>query len=84
MNAVASHPTSPFHIASGGMDGTVKIWDLRSTKNAVESFLSVGSSRDGVDNAEAPSSVLSLDWSDGLLGCGGELGIDIFKVSIGS
>ncbi|KAG8963549.1 ribosome biogenesis protein ytm1, partial [Tulasnella sp. 408] len=42
VTAISANPNSPHHVVSGCMDGTVRIWDLRSTTGAVESFVAVG------------------------------------------
>lgn len=64
------------------MDGTVRIWDLRSAQGAVESFTAHGDS----EGDKKRSKVLSLDWSRnaGLVGCAGELGVDVFRVNVGN
>lgn len=69
------------------MDGIVRIWDLRSTKSAVESFVAMGDQHEPAKEGQKlpPSKVLSLDWSQGnLIGCAGEKGIDIFRVKLGN
>lgn len=70
------------------MDGIVRIWDLRSTKGAVESFVATGDQHEeGADKKKLPpSKVLALDWSTqgSLIGCAGERGVDIFRVRLGS
>ncbi|KAG8928205.1 ribosome biogenesis protein ytm1 [Tulasnella sp. 418] len=77
VTSVSSHSTSPHHIIAGSMDGKVRIWDLRSTKGAVESFVATGEGK-----GSGPSRVLGLDWSGPIIGCAGELGIDIFRASV--
>ncbi|KAG8983320.1 ribosome biogenesis protein ytm1 [Tulasnella sp. JGI-2019a] len=87
VSSIAAHPTSAHHVASGCMDGIVRIWDLRNTKSAVESFVATGDQQGpGKEGKKLlASKVLSLDWSQGnLVGCGGEKGVDIFRVKLGN
>ncbi|KAG8912666.1 ribosome biogenesis protein ytm1 [Tulasnella sp. 417] len=87
VTAISAHPNSPHHIVSGCMDGTVRIWDLRSTTGAVESFVAVGDQQKAEESKakKAKSKVLGLDWTRGnLIGCAGELGVDVWKVNIGN
>ncbi|KAG9018277.1 ribosome biogenesis protein ytm1 [Tulasnella sp. 427] len=86
VTAISAHPTSPHHVVSGCMDGTVRIWDLRSTTSAVESFTAIGDQQKAEESkGKIKSKVLGLDWSRGnLIGCAGELGVDTWKVNIGN
>ncbi|KAG9043803.1 ribosome biogenesis protein ytm1 [Tulasnella sp. UAMH 9824] len=86
VTAISAHPISPHHVVSGCMDGTVRIWDLRSTTGAVESFVAIGDQQKAEESkGKVKSKVLGLDWSRGnLIGCAGELGVDIWKVNIGN
>ncbi|THH09763.1 hypothetical protein EW145_g1779 [Phellinidium pouzarii] len=67
------------HIASGALDGIVRVWDVRSTREALASF------RAGADlnKKHGDAKVLGLDWSRGVLAVGGEAGLDIWRVSEG-
>ncbi|KAG8876847.1 Meiotic recombination protein dmc1 [Tulasnella sp. 331] len=83
VTSITAHPISAHHVASGCMDGIVRIWDLRSTKSAVESFVARGDQNEPAKEGQkqSASKVLSLDWSQGnLIGCAGEKGIDIFRI----
>ncbi|KAL1948185.1 hypothetical protein VTO73DRAFT_12260 [Trametes versicolor] len=60
-------------IVTGAYDGVVRLWDLRSTKGAVASF----KAWDGAKK------VLSVDWARGLVGVGGEGGVEVWKVGDG-
>ncbi len=85
--AMSAHPTSPHHVASGCMDGTVRIWDLRNTQGAVENFLATGDQPTTSSDGKSPmrSKVLALDWCRGsILGCAGEKGIDVWTVNVGN
>ncbi|KAF9458894.1 ribosome biogenesis protein YTM1 [Collybia nuda] len=74
------HPATPSCIAvgtagsqqvvTGAYDGVVRLWDLRSTKNAMASF----KAWDGTQK------VLSVDWQSGIVGVGGEGGLEVWKV----
>ncbi|KAF5365985.1 hypothetical protein D9758_006678 [Tetrapyrgos nigripes] len=72
------HPATPSGIASGttahqvvsgAYDGIVRIWDLRSQKNAMASFKAW----------EGKKKVLSVDWKRGMVGVGGEGGLEVWK-----
>jgi len=76
-----SHPSTPsciapspllssHRIASGSYDGVVRLWDLRSVKSATASF----KAWDGVKK------VLSIDWAAGVVGVGGEGGLETWRV----
>jgi ribosome biogenesis protein YTM1 len=77
-SATFVHPSTPScvviseanssHVATGGYDGIVRVWDLRSTKDPI-AFFKV---RDG-------AKVLCADWRRGLVGVGGECGLEIWK-----
>ncbi|KAI8926646.1 WD40-repeat-containing domain protein [Entophlyctis helioformis] len=61
VSSVAWSPSSGFNLASGSYDGTVKVWDVRST-SAVYTL----------DAADPDTKVFGLDWSGELLCMGGE------------
>ncbi|KAI0819383.1 WD40-repeat-containing domain protein [Trametes gibbosa] len=63
-------------IVTGAYDGVVRLWDLRSTKGAVASF----KAWDGRDGGRK---ILSADWARGLVGVGGEGGVEMWKVGEG-
>ncbi|KZT63327.1 ribosome biogenesis protein YTM1 [Daedalea quercina L-15889] len=82
------HPATPACIAvppagaehqllTGAYDGVVRLWDLRSTKSAVTSFRSW----DGTE--KKGKKVLSVDWARGVVGVGGEGGVEIWRVGEG-
>lgn len=58
---------------SGSYDGIVRLWDLRSTKAAVATFKAW----------DGGKKVLSVDWRRGIVGIGGEGGLEIWKVGEG-
>ncbi|KAH9835016.1 WD40 repeat-like protein [Rhodofomes roseus] len=83
------HPATPSCVAvpppsgaehqllTGAYDGIVRLWDLRSTKSAVTSFrVWEGSEKKG-------KKVLSVDWARGVVGVGGEGGVEIWRVGEG-
>ncbi len=63
---------------TGAYDGVVRLWDLRSTRAAVAAFRAWDS-----DAATGPKKVLSVDWARGLVGVGGEGGVEVWKVGEG-
>ncbi|KAI0649673.1 ribosome biogenesis protein YTM1 [Trametes meyenii] len=87
--AVASlaHPATPSCVAvpeggahehlvvTGAYDGAVRVWDLRSTKGAVASFRAW--------EGKGGGKVLSVDWARGIVGVGGEGGVEVWKVGEG-
>ena len=60
---------------TGAYDGVVRLWDLRSTKSAVAAFRAW--------EGATPKKVLSVDWARGLVGVGGEGGVEVWKVGEG-
>ena len=91
--ASLAHPATPSSITvpqpgsgsaqqlvTGAYDGVVRLWDLRSTKAAVAAFRAweAGKAKD-----EGPKKVLSVDWARGMVGVGGEGGVEVWKVGEG-
>lgn len=72
-SCLAASPVNVHHVASGGYDGVVRIWDIRSVKGAISSFKVTP--REGADGK-----VLAIDWIKGMVAAGGEGGLDIWKV----
>ncbi|GLB45523.1 putative NLE (NUC135) domain containing protein [Lyophyllum shimeji] len=77
------HPATPSCLAasstsqqvvSGAYDGVARLWDLRSTKDAVASFRAW----------EGAGKILSVDWERGMVGVGGEGGFGVWKVGEGT
>jgi ribosome biogenesis protein len=64
---------SAHQVVSGAYDGVVRLWDLRSVKSAMASF----KAWDGAKK------VLSVDWRRGVVGVGGEGGLEVWKVGEG-
>jgi ribosome biogenesis protein len=62
--------TNSHQVVTGAYDGIVRVWDLRSMKGAMASF----KVWDGVKK------VLSVDWRNGMVGVGGEGGLEVWKV----
>lgn len=60
---------------TGAYDGVVRLWDLRSTKSAVAAFRAW--------EGATSKKVLSVDWARGLVGVGGEGGVEVWKVGEG-
>ncbi|EJD01960.1 WD40 repeat-like protein [Fomitiporia mediterranea MF3/22] len=74
---LAASPTSSHHVASGGYDGVVRVWDVRSAKSAIASFRA----GEGVDaEKRGDAKVLGLDWRSGVMAVAGEAGLDIWRV----
>jgi len=73
-SCISPSTTSSHQVMSGAYDGIVRLWDLRSVKGAVASF----KAWDGVKR------VLSVDWKRGVVGVGGEGGLEIWKVGDGN
>lgn len=60
---------------SGCYDGVVRLWDRRSTKDAVASFKPFDANG---------KKVMCLDWGKGDVVCvGGEGGLDVWKIGGG-
>ena len=75
---VAVPPAGAEHqLLTGAYDGVVRLWDLRSTKSAVTSFRAW----DGTE--KKGNKVLSVDWARGVVGVGGEGGVEIWRVGEG-
>ncbi|KAL6302247.1 WD40 repeat-like protein [Sparassis latifolia] len=83
--ATLAHPATPSCIApvsssehqllSGAYDGVVRLWDLRSVRGAVTSFK--------VWEGNQGGKVLALDWARGIVGVGGEGGVEVWRVGQG-
>ncbi|KAF9531251.1 WD40-repeat-containing domain protein [Crepidotus variabilis] len=69
-SCVAIGETNSHQVVTGAYDGLVRVWDLRSTKGPVATF----KAWDGVKK------VLSVDWKRGLVGVGGEGGVEVWRV----
>ena len=75
-----SHPATPSCVASGSTahqiisgayDGVTRLWDLRSTKAAMASFKAW----------DGQKKILAVDWKQGIVGIGGEGGLEIWKAA---
>ena len=69
-SCVTVSTTNSHQVVTGAYDGIVRVWDLRSMKGAMATF----KVWDGMKK------VLSVDWSNGLVGIGGEGGLEVWKV----
>lgn len=67
---------------TGAYDGVVRLWDLRSTKGAVAAFRAWEGGKEKQKD-EGPKKVLSVDWARGMVGVGGEGGVEVWKVGEG-
>ncbi|KAG9054823.1 ribosome biogenesis protein ytm1 [Serendipita sp. 407] len=77
-STLCAHPTSIHKVASGAYDGIVRLWDLRSTKTPVNAF------EVGKKQGKPGRKIMSIDWTHGLLVAGGEMGVEIWKLSEGA
>lgn len=64
--------TNPCQVLTGAYDNTVRVWDLRSTKDPVVAFK--------VWDDSLKKKILCVDWVGGLVGVGGEAGLDVWKI----
>ncbi|KZT08219.1 WD40 repeat-like protein [Laetiporus sulphureus 93-53] len=71
-----SGPGAEHQLLTGAYDGVVRLWDLRSVKSAVTSFKAW-------EQAKAGRKVLSVDWARGIVGVGGEGGVEVWRVGHG-
>lgn len=69
-SCVAVCETNSHQAVTGAYDGIVRVWDVRSTKGAVATFRAW----------EGKQKVLSVDWRRGIVGVGGEGGLEVWKV----
>ena len=77
-STLPSTSASEHQVVTGAYDGVVRLWDLRSTKAAIAAFRAW----EGQTNAGGRK-VLSVDWARGLVGVGGEGGVEVWKVGEG-
>ena len=73
-SSVVLSPTSDSQIITGSYDGVARLWDLRSTKSAVASFI-VWSGEKKILSVDATSGSGS-----GIVGVGGEGGLELWRV----
>lgn len=69
VTSVQWSPESLYTLVSGSLDGTVKVWDIRSTNSALYSLSK--KSGDG-SNAVKTEKVFGVDWFGGRVVAGGE------------
>ena len=83
-SALCAHPTSVHKAATGSYDGVVRLWDLRSTKAAVNVFSVSGKDQSKrISDPKDGKKILSLDWANAILAVGGETGVELWRVSEG-
>lgn len=70
-SCVATSATNSHQVVTGAYDGVVRVWDLRSPKSAMATFKPWNGSG---------NKVLSVDWKRGIVGVGGERGLEMWKV----
>ena len=76
VSPAGSASTSEHQLVTGAYDGVVRLWDLRSEKSPVTSFKVWEGHASG-------RKVLSVDWAAGMVGIGGEGGVEIWRVGEG-
>ncbi|KAL0946169.1 hypothetical protein HGRIS_012431 [Hohenbuehelia grisea] len=74
-SCLALSPSKTQQIVSGAYDGVARIWDIRSMKSAVASF----KAWEGKGAADSKK-ILGVDWANGVVGIGGELGFEVWRV----
>ncbi|KIP02570.1 hypothetical protein PHLGIDRAFT_78957 [Phlebiopsis gigantea 11061_1 CR5-6] len=67
---------SEHQVITGAYDGIVRLWDLRSEKSAITSFKTWEGRAGG-------RKVLTVDWAAGVVGIGGEGGVEVWRVGEG-
>ncbi|KAJ3097457.1 WD repeat-containing protein 12 [Phlyctochytrium planicorne] len=80
-SAISWSPTESFKVASASHDGTVKVWDMRSTTplHTIKAKKGQGKGREGGNK------VFALDWDQGRIYFGGEGGIvEVFGMETGT
>lgn len=86
VSAVRSHPTSPFLFASGAYDGQMKVWDVRSPKQALFGLAAPRDTSRAAPEKER-TKVLAVDWTPGgnsILAGGEDCRVSIYQgISIG-
>jgi len=65
---------SEHQVVSGAYDGVVRVWDLRNVKSAMTSFKTWDGSK----------KILSVDWARGVVGAGGEGGMEVWRMGDGN
>lgn len=89
-SALAPSPAQPHHLASGGSDSAVRIWDVRAPNSPLAGFragqqLDKANGNDRTNQSQSKgqggdAKVLALAWTRGLLAAGGEAGLDVWRV----
>ncbi|KDR81881.1 hypothetical protein GALMADRAFT_240151 [Galerina marginata CBS 339.88] len=69
-SSVCASQANAHQVVTGAYDGVVRVWDLRSVKGAMASFKAW----------DGGKKVLSVDWRRGVVGVGGEGGLEVWKV----
>ncbi|KIM80624.1 hypothetical protein PILCRDRAFT_822365 [Piloderma croceum F 1598] len=69
-SCISPSAISSYQVVSGAYDGIVRLWDLRSVKSVMASF----------KTWDGEKKVLSVDWKRGVVGVGGEGGLEVWKI----
>ena len=77
---VAGPTTGSAQFASGAHDGVVRVWDLRSAGRTIAALRAWAGGADKASAGQGGGKVLGLDWHRGLLGVGGEGGVELWRI----
>jgi ribosome biogenesis protein YTM1 len=82
---VCAHPDSPFLVLSGSYDSTLRIWDVRSPRQALFSVVREPQPKEGAATKVkgVGDKVLCVDWDGERIVSGGEDGkLQVHKANV--